>query len=322
MGEIITFPADNYRELRQAVSRYQAGDINEAVALFEVARHHIQPLVEFQDAVIEEFLERKLHSEARHLVDEILYTTEDVERVLTLIERFDETLPIDMEVNRPVKPILPEEIMKVLMNQDLKLTEQLEALVERLHHLAPRIDRATPKEQLSFIQALHELPRMEQAPLLKQVLGNERIGRIMRCDLLHLFMGVGADDEAVTLSDYRGNRQVFHLRDLVSLDDTPYFQAGRDYIEELANSDPFTEQALVSEWVLFCSFMFPFLDADDFAPEEVVVFLNRLIAVGEDGAWTLLNDQNPKTRELLTIERQINQELPPLDDQQPDFLDW
>lgn len=309
MGEIIAFPVDNSQRIRQAIQYYRNHELTQAAQAFAVARQHAETLAEFQDGVIAEFLDQQMVSEAQHLVDEILYTTEDVERVFMLIEQFDEVLPMDLDQPLTIPPVLPQALLAILLGSFAE-TEDHQQLFEHLEQIAKTMAKQPILAQMRFVQRVRELAPKPQVALIKLALEQPKMNFLVRCDLLHLLLALDHEDTLLRLVDDTGQEHTLRLNDLVPLDESRYYQRGSAYLSELSLKDPIAEQALAGEWLLFCSFLFPFLDIERFLPETVIDFLQQLLTVGEEDMWQVINAEDQTTQALLRIHYLMNKEMP------------
>lgn len=310
MGDVIVFPINDRHRIRQAIYHYRKGELEMAVSLFSAIRKDAKSLEAFQDAVLAEFSAQHLTDELRQMMDELLYVTVDVERVMTLMEQFNDVLSQDFASEQGTPAVMPHALIEVLVHPDTLSVVEEQYLFQRLKAEAKIIGELELEEQMMFVQSVHYLPVSRLVDVFKEALLYPGLHFTIRSDILHTLLMIADPNDTVTLPDFMGEMETFSVGEMEPLESTAYYQRGRRYAFVLTQKDPFFEEALTEEWLLFCSFMFPFLAEEYFTTKEVIDFLYQLLRMGRMDVNQIKSSVSP---ELWKIKRLIDLDLERMD---------
>lgn len=288
MGQIFEFPNRGEAYLRRAVNAYQAYDFETALQGFKKAAMAFADKEFFQDKVLEVFDERELDAEIMQIILALAETGADDERIMDLVEHYDdydveEELAIYAEED--VAMVLPDYIIDFIVSGQEKSDKQsvfhkaaaaMQAL-EMAEDLLADQKQFAPNQQIELLDKITALPTaMRYDILLKLIEGNS--DHIFQTDLLHALKQLVNGPTVISVPDIAGKQRQIDLNATPLLLRHDFYLAGLKTIREDYFRDPILNEVLHNEWILICSYVYPFFDIFQEEPAELIADLYQLIS--------------------------------------------
>lgn len=287
LGELHHFPNNGEAYIRRAIQAYDAYDIEKMLKEFKKGLEFLDDLEDFQNLVLNIFEENGYYAEMIQIIMTMAELGENPTRIASLMSRFDDD---DMEEFADFDLIegmneLPDDVENFILhgteviaetdqatknaNNALKALEMAENLIDNKQSL-------TPQEQLDLLDRISMLPEdMGYNLLLNLIYGNTDF--IFQTDLILAFKNLVDEETIIQIPDMHDKHQKIDINSVPPLMKHEFYTTGLKNIREQYFKDPIFQEVLINEWVLICSYIYPFFNEFKETPEELVIELFSIV---------------------------------------------
>lgn len=310
MGIKYEFPNKGQAYIRRGLLAYDSFDFESTTNNFRKAMAEYPNLHAFQDNMLDILEESGFFAEIIQIIVGIAESGEEPDRIMQLVDSYDDS---DFEIFESIEETcgineLPDYIENLIVfgsetdsedNQakvSLKDTANAMAAIEMTEELLENQSHFTPHQQLELLDKVVALPeKLKFTLLLDLIQGNEDY--IFQTDLIHALKDIIDEETIIEIPDINGKMRKIDINGLPLVLKHDFYQAGLEVINDRFFRDPVICEFLRNEWILICSYVYPFFDVLNDSPVTLVTELFDIISGNvKDGKTYVIFNQLHKIR--------------------------